>query len=148
MELFNTIKADIKEAMKAKENFKRDTLRSLQSAIKQEVIDNKIEASNEVVLKIIQRLIKQREDAANQYKNANRDDLFEKEIKESEILKSYLPKQLNDSELEEILKNIILEVGALSPKDMGKVMKTAKEKIGSKADGKRISECVKNLLKK
>jgi uncharacterized protein YqeY len=146
MELFDKIKADIKEAMKAKDTFKRDTLRGLQAAIKQEVIDNKVEASDDIVLKIIQKLVKQREDAATQYKDANREDLFEKESKEADILKSYLPKQLSDDELEEIVQNIISKVQATSPKDMGRVMKPAREEIGSKADGKRISQCVKRLL--
>jgi len=148
MSIIDQIKQDTKEAMKAKDAFTRDTLRSLQAAIKQEVIDNKVEASDDVVLKIIQRLIKQRNDAANQYKDAGREDLYEKETKEATILKAYLPAQLDDAELEAIVQEAINESKASSMKDMGKVMKPALQKVGNRADGKRVSECVKRLLAK
>ena len=146
MSLKEQLKNDLKEAMKAKDNFKRDTIRFLMSAIKQVEVDTRKELSDEDIVKIIQKSVKQREDAAQQYKDGGREDLYEKETKEAEILRSYLPKQLSDEELEAKLQAIIEEVGATSLKDMGKIMGVATKKLAGKADGKRINECVKSLL--
>jgi len=145
-DLYKKIKDDVKEAMKNKDAFKRDTLRTLTAAIKQQEVDKREEVTDAMVETLIQRLIKQRDEAAAQYKDAGRDDLYEKESGEIEVLKAYLPKQLDDAELEAIVKEIAAEVGAEGPKDMGKVMGAAKGKIGTKADGKRVSECVKAVL--
>lgn len=136
---------DIKVAMKAGENFKRDTLRTLNSALKQVEIDKRIELSDEMVFSILQSEIKKRNDSYEQYKNANRDDLADKEFKEIEIISGYLPKQLSDEELNDSVKKIINKNG-FSKKDMGLIMKKAKEEFGAKVDGKRLSECVKNLI--
>ncbi len=146
MSLKEQLKNDLKEAMKAKDNFKRDTIRFLMSAIKQVEVDTRKELSDEDIIKIIQKSVKQREDAAQQYKEGGREDLYEKEMKEAEILRSYLPKQLSDEELEAELKVIIEEVGATSLKDMGKIMGVATKKLAGKADGKRINQTVKKLL--
>jgi len=140
------LKNDLKEAMKSKDNFKRDVVRFLMSAIKQVEVDERRELSDEDIQKIIQKSVKQREDAANQYKEGGREDLYEKELKEAEILKSYLPKQLSDEELKAIIKETIKEVGASSMKDMGKVMGAVIKKTVGKADGKRINAIVKELL--
>ena len=141
------LKADLKAAMVAKDSFKRDTIRFLNSAIKQVEVDERRELSDDDIYKIIQKSIKQREDSANQYKDANRADLYEKELKEAELLKSYLPAQLSLEEIKDIVSSVINEIGAEGMKDMGRVMKTANEKIGSRSDGKTISEVVKELLK-
>ena len=146
-EIKERLKADLKAAMVAKDSFKRDTIRFLNSAIKQVEVDERRELSENDIYKIIQKSIKQREDAAKQYKDANRDDLYEKEIKEAELLKSYLPKQLSLEELKDIILSIINEIGAKDMKDMGRVMKEANAKIGSRSDGKTISTVVKELLK-
>jgi len=106
-----------------------------------------VELDDSGVESLLQKLIKQREDAARQYKEANRDDLYQKESNEIAILKEYLPKQLEEAELIDVVKDIIAKLNATSQKDMGRVMKEAKDTIGSKADGKRISEAVKSLLK-
>ncbi len=140
------LKSDLKAAMVAKDNFKRDTIRFLNSAIKQIEVDERRELGDDDIYKIIQKSIKQREDAAKQYLEAKRDDLYQKEIKEAKLLKEYLPKQLNSEELKEIISSIISELKANSIKDMGKVMKVANEKIGSSSDGKTISQVVKELL--
>jgi len=145
-ELYAQIKNDVKDAMRNKEVAKRDTLRTLTAAIKQKEVDERIEVTDADILALIQKLIKQRDEAATQYKDAGRDDLFEKETQEADVLKSYLPKQLDDAELDSALSAIIQEVGAQGPKDMGKVMGAAKAKIGSAADGRRISESTKRLL--
>ncbi len=146
MSLRTQIKDDIKAAMKAKEVAKRDALRLLDSALKQIEVDERKELTDEDVMAIIAKQIKQRNDAASQYRDAGRDDLLEKELLEISIYETYLPAQLSDDELAEVLKAIIAEVGAESMKDMGKVMGAAKAKVGNQADGKRINECVKSLL--
>jgi uncharacterized protein YqeY len=146
MSLKEQIKNDIKEAMKAKDVERRDALRLLSSAIKQVEVDERKELSDDDVIAIIVKQVKQRNDAASQYKEAGRDDLYDKEVAEIKVFEAYLPAQLSDEELEAALKAIIAEVGAESMKDMGKVMGAAKAKIGSQADGKRINECVKKLL--
>ncbi len=144
--LKDRLKNDLKEAMKSKDTFKRDVVRFLMSAIKQVEVDERRELSDEDIQRIIQKSVKQREDAAAQYKEGGREDLFEKEMKEAEILKSYLPKQLSDEELGAIIEETIKEVGASSMKDMGKVMGTVIKKTVGQADGKRINAIVKELL--
>ncbi|BAF70098.1 GatB/YqeY domain-containing protein [Nitratiruptor sp. SB155-2] len=146
MELKEQLQNDLKEAMKSKDTFKRDTIRFLMSAIKQVEVDTRKELSDEDIIKIIQKSVKQREEAASQYKEGGREDLYEKEMKEADILKSYLPKQLSDEELETELKKIIEEVGASSMKDMGKIMGVATKKLAGRADGKRINQMVKKIL--
>lgn len=136
----------MKRAMREKDLFKRDALRFLMSAIKQVEVDERRELTDGDIVKIIQKSIKQREDAANQYKEAKREDLYEKETKEAELLRGYLPRQLDDNELESELKKIIAEVGAASIKDLGKVMGTATKRLEGIAEGRRINECAKKLL--
>jgi uncharacterized protein YqeY len=137
---------DIKSAMKSKENFKRDTLRFLHAAIKQVEIDKRIELNDGDIIQIIQKSIKQRNDSISQYKEANRDELVEKEENEIKILEQYLPKQVNDEELKQIIKDIIKDVNATSKKDMKNVMSKAREILSGQADGKRISQMVGSLL--
>ena len=146
MSLRVQIKDDIKIAMKAKDVEKRNALRLLDSAMKQIEIDERRELSDDDVTAIIIKQIKQRNDAASQYKDASREDLMQIELNEIAFYEPYLPAQLNDDELKTAITAIIEEVGAKSMKDMGKVMGSAKAKIGSSADGKRINECVKALL--
>ncbi len=146
MSLKEQIKSDIKAAMRAKENAKRDTLRNIQTAIKQIEVDERRELSDADVEAILMKYLKQREDAKAQFKDANRDDLVAKEDAEIAIIKTYLPKPMDDAELETVLKEIIASTGAKSMKDMGKVMGVAKAAIGSRADGGRINGVVKRLL--
>lgn len=146
MGLREQILTDIKEAMKAKDTKKRDALRLLNSALKQIEVDERKELSDDDVIAIIQKQIKQRNDAASQYKEAGRDELYEKEMAEIAIFETYLPAQLDDTELESAVKAIIEKVGASSMKDMGKVMGAATKELAGQADGKRISTCVKALL--
>lgn len=136
---------DLKEAMKCGDTFKRDTLRLLNSALKQVEVDKRIELSDDDVIGILKSAYKQREDALEAYINASREDLAQKEKQEMDIILSYLPKQLSDDELKEAVKQIIAEVGAVGGKDLGKVMGVAK-KLSQVADGKRISAMAKELL--
>ena len=147
MSLRETINQDVKNAMKAKETKKRDALRLLTSAFKQIEVDERKELSDDDVIKIIQTQVKRRKDAASQYKDANREDLMQIELDEIACYEPYLPAQLSDEELTTLVKNIIEKVGASSMKDMGKVMGVASKELAGKADGKRINECVKTLLK-
>ncbi len=140
------INNDMKAAMKAKETAKRDALRLLLSAFKQVEVDERKELTDEDVAKIIQKQVKQRQDSAAQYKDAGRDDLLEKEELEIATFMVYMPKQLDDAELETAIKGIIEQVGAESMKDIGKVMGAASKQLSGKADGKRINECAKGLL--
>jgi len=146
MNLKEQIKNDIKTAMRAKENHKRDTLRNIQAAIKQIEVDQRIEVDDAMVEKILMKYAKQREDAIIQFKEAGRDDLVAKDETELALVMSYLPEPMDDEELESILKVIISDTGAASMKDMGKVMGAAKSTVGSRADGGRINQIVKKLL--
>ncbi len=146
MSLKEQISTDIKEAMKAKENVKRDALRLLSSAFKQIEVDERKELSDEDIIKIIQKQIKQRNDSIEQYTIAGRDDLIEKEQAEISFYEPYLPKQLSDEELTTAIKAIIAQVEATTMKDIGKVMGMASKELAGKVDGKRINECAKALL--
>ncbi len=146
MTLKEQLKSDLKDAMRAKDINKRDSIRSINTMIKQIEVDERIELTDDAIIKLIQKGIKQREEAITQYKEAKRDDLIKKEQDQIDIFSLYLPKQLDDSELEIIIQAIIDEVGATSMKDMGKIMSPAKDKIGGSADGKRINMMVKKLL--
>jgi len=146
LNLRETINTEVKNAMKAKDTKKRDALRLLMSAFKQIEVDERKELSDDDVIKIIQTQVKRRNDAATQYRNAGREDLLQIELDEIAFYEVYLPAQLSDDELASELKEIISKVGASTPKDMGKVMGMASKALAGKADGKRISECVKTLL--
>jgi uncharacterized protein YqeY len=146
MSLKEQIKNDIKDAMRAKEVVKRDTLRNIQTAIKQIEVDERRDVSDADIESIMMKYLKQREDAKTQFADAGREDLVEKENAEIAIVKVYLPEPMDDNELEVIVKEIIASVGAESMKDMGKVMGAAKGAIGSRADGGRINVIVKKLL--
>ncbi|TET88477.1 MAG: GatB/YqeY domain-containing protein [Sulfurovum sp.] len=146
MSLKEQIKNDIKDAMRAKETLKRDTLRNIQAAIKQIEVDERRDVSDADVEAILMKYAKQREDAMAQFKDAGRDDLVEKELAELALVKTYLPEPMDDAELESVLKEVIASTGAESMKDMGKVMGAAKGAIGSRADGGRINVMVKKLL--
>ena len=146
MTLRETINQDVKNAMKAKETKKRDALRLLTSAFKQIEVDERKELSDDDIIKIIQKQVKSRNDSIAQYKEAGRDDLMQVELDEIAFYMPYLPAQLSDDELSTAVKDIISKVGATSMKDMGKVMGMASKQLAGKADGKRINECVKELL--
>ncbi len=146
MSLNAQIKSDIKDAMRAKETVKRDTLRNIQAAVKQIEVDERRDVTDADLETIMMKYLKQREDAKTQFANAGRDDLVAKEDAEIAIVKAYLPEPMDDAELELVLKEVIASVGAESMKDMGKVMGGAKSAIGSRADGGRINVMVKKLL--
>ncbi|MCT7505441.1 GatB/YqeY domain-containing protein [Aliarcobacter cryaerophilus] len=146
MSLKEKLNEDLKQAMRDKEVVKRDSIRAINTMIKQIEVDERRVLDDAEVIKLVQRGIKQREEAISQYSAASRDDLVQKEQEQVDVFMLYLPKQLSDVELENGMKEIISEVGATSLKDMGKVMGAASKKFAGVADGKRINEMVKKLL--
>jgi len=146
MSLKEQIKEDIKAAMRAKETAKRDTLRNIQTVIKQIEVDERKELTDADVEKILMKYAKQREDGITQFKEAGREDLVAKEAAELTLIKSYLPEPMSDEELESVLKGIITAIDAKGMQDMGKIMGAAKQEVGSRADGGRINQIVKKLL--
>lgn len=146
MSLKDNLKSDLKEAMKSKDVLKRDVIRFLNSAVKQIEVDERRELSDSDILKVIQKSIKQRVDSIAQYRDANRDDLADKEEAEVKLLKKYLPEQLSDGELETKLKEIISKVEATTMRDIGKVMQVATKELSNVADGKRINQIAKSIL--
>lgn len=148
MNLEETISEGIKEAMKSKDPVRRDTLRN----VKKYIIELKTSGANidvvsdADVLKIITKLAKQGSDSADIFKSQNRDDLYEYEMAQVSVLREFLPAQLSDDELTEAVKAIVERLGASSMKDMGKVMGVTSKELAGKADGKKVSEKVKELL--
>ena len=146
MSLKEQLKTDMKDAMRAKEIVKRDTIRSINTMIKQIEVDERIDLDDDAVVKLIQKGIKQREEAISQYKEADRNDLVDVEQAQIDIFKLYLPKQLTDEELESMTQEIIKEVGATSMKDMGKLMGILKSQLDGKADMGQVSQLIKSKL--
>jgi hypothetical protein len=144
--LTEKVRADLTESMKARTAERTSTLRMLQAAIKNEQINLGHELSDEEALSVIRKSVKQRHDSIEQFTRGNRPDLASKEAAEVEILKSYMPPELSDSELESGLREIIASTGAQSKKDMGKVMKEATARYKGRADGRKIQEIVSRLL--
>jgi len=148
--IIDRINDDFKSAMKNKEVLKLSALRLLKSAISYALIEeNKRDgdkASDELVMKVIAKQIKQRQDSIENYEKANRSDLADKEKEEMAIFQAYMPEQLADDALEALVKSAIGESQAASKKEMGKVMKIVMEKAKGQAGGKRVSAMVQKLL--
>ena len=148
MDLFEKVSEDIKNAMKAKDKVALETLRN----VKKVFLEAKTApGANDTLtdadaLKLIQKLVKQGKDSAAIYVEQKRQDLAEAELAQVAVLEKYLPKQMSAEELEAELKKIIAEVGATSPKEMGKVMGVASKALAGRAEGRAISEAVKKLL--
>ncbi|EGK8009283.1 GatB/YqeY domain-containing protein [Campylobacter lari] len=146
MSLKDQILEDIKEAMRNKDDFKRNTLRTLNASFKQIEVDERITLSDERIYKIIASEIKKRNEAALAFSKGSREDLAQKELQEVAILSTYLPKQLSDEELESELKKLIDKLQISSLKEQGILMKEAKAAFGASVDGKRLNEMVRKLL--
>jgi uncharacterized protein YqeY len=148
MNLFDQVSDDIKAAMLAKDKIRLQALRG----VKKEFLEAKTakggngELTDEAAVKILQKMVKQRKESAEIFKDQGREELAENELAEVTAIEIYLPKQLSAEELEAILKEIIAQTGAEGPKDMGKVMGAATKALAGKADGRMISETVKKLL--
>ncbi|MBL1209709.1 GatB/YqeY domain-containing protein [Geminocystis sp. GBBB08] len=150
MSLKEQIGEDIKSAMKAKDKIRLETVRSIKKVLLEKEVELRGKGKNSLTpedeIEILVQQAKQRRDSIQQYLQANRADLADKEKLELEIIETYLPAQISDTELEEIISNIITQVGATTPKDLGKVMGVAMKELKGKADGKKIQELVKSQL--
>ena len=148
MDLFEKVSEDIKNAMKAKDKVALETLRNVKKCFLEA---KTAPGANDTLtdadaLKIMQKLVKQGKDSAGVYAGQGRQDLSDAELAQVAVIERYLPKQMSAEELENVLKEIIAEVGAAGPKDMGKVMGVASKRLAGKAEGRAISEAVKRLL--
>ncbi len=146
MTLKESIQNDIKNAMKQKDQFKVDTLRMAMSEIRKGEIDSRKDFTDDEVIKVIKKGVKTREDAIEMFKQGSRNDLVEKESKEIEILRKYLPAQLSIAEIEKIVIDAIAELNASAPKDIGIVMRHVMQKHGSQIDGKTVQEIARLKL--
>ncbi|MFC2355459.1 MAG: GatB/YqeY domain-containing protein [Capnocytophaga ochracea] len=148
MSLQTKVMEALKEAMKAKDTVALESLRAIKSAIL--LAKTEAGAAEELSeadeLKLLQKLVKQRKDSAALYAQQGRNDLAEPELAQMAVIEKFLPAQLSEAEVETALRGIINQVGATTPKDMGKVMGLATKQLAGKADGKLISEIVKRLL--
>jgi len=136
----------LKEAMKAKDNATRDVIRLLQSAVKQVEIDTRKELSADEVMDVLQKEAKKRRESIFEYEKGGRQDLADTEKFELTVIEKFLPKQLSADEVREIVRGVIAEVGATSAKDLNKVMPAVMAKVKGVADGKLVSQIVKELL--
>ena len=146
MTLREKINEDMKTAMKARETEKLGAIRLLQSALKQKEVDERVELTDDLVLAIIEKMLKQRRDSIEQFTAGNRLDLVAKEEFEVGVLSAYMPQQLTEAEVLAILDGVIAETGATSPKDMGKVMNALRPKVAGRADMGKLSAMVKARL--
>jgi uncharacterized protein len=150
MSLKERIGEDIKTAMKAKDKIRLETVRSIKKAILEKEVALRPQGidslSEEHEIELLSQQAKQRRDSIEQFQNAGRDDLADKESQELAIIETYLPEQVSDSELEAIIDEIIASSGATSVKDLGKVMGPAMKQLKGKADGKKIQGLVKSKL--
>ena len=148
MNLFDQVSNDIKSAMLAKDKVRLEALRG----IKKEFLEAKTakgadgELTDDMAMKILAKMVKQRKESAQIYTEQNRPDLAEPELAEAAVIETYLPKQMTEEELTEALKAIIAQVGATTPQEMGKVIGVATKQLAGRADGRAISAKVKELL--
>ena len=147
MNIFERVNEDIKKAMLAKDKIRLTALRAAKSAfLLAQTESGDKEISQEREIQIIQKLVKQRNDSATIYKEQNRSELYEQEIAEAKILEEYLPEQISETEIRECVSKIIMETGASTVKDMGKIIGLSVKAMAGKADNKIISQIAKELL--
>ncbi len=146
MSLRSQLETDMKAAMRARDNEKRDAIRYVLSAVKNAEIDKRAELTPDEEVKLIRLQVKQRQDSIEQFRSGGREDLAAKEESQVTILEKYLAQQMSDEELREFVKQGIAETGAEGPKDMGKVMGILNPRTGGRVDGKRLSSVVRDAL--
>lgn len=146
MSLKQKLQEDLKSSMKNKDAIKKSVITLIRSSIKQYEVDNRVELKDDEIVDLIAKQLKQTRDSREEFAKAGRDDLVSKAEAEIEVLKEYLPQQLSEEELNEIVISTISEVGATSMKDMKKIMTSIMPKVKGRADGKLINELVKKNL--
>ena len=137
---------DLKEAMRSKNEIKKNTVQMVRAAILQIEKDKGIQVEDDRILEIIAKEVKSKRDAIKDFEKAERQDLIDQTNQEIEVLQQYLPKQLSKEEIKVELEKIIAKIGATTMKDMGAIMKEAKAKMGASADGKTINEVAKEIM--
>ncbi len=140
------LKKDMIEAMKAKDKDRLTVIRMVKAALDQARIDKKVEITDDLLIDVVNKQIKMRNDGIEEFKKANRQDLVDKTTSEIEILKNYLPEQLSAEDVEKIIEEAIKKVEATTQKDMGKVMKEVTPSLKGRTDMKAVSELIKNKL--
>ncbi len=146
MSLKEQLSNDLKEAMKEKDQLKKNVITMVRADIKQVEVDKRIDLEDDGIIEIIAKQVKQRRDAQEEFEKGGRQDLVEQAQQEIQLLMKYLPAQMSEDEIEKLVKDTILEIGAQSMKDMGKVMVALMPKTRGKADGKLVNEIVKKCL--
>lgn len=148
MSLITQIDQDIKQAMLAKQPERLQALRSIKSALLLAKTEKGAaeELTEEAEIKVLQKLVKQRKESADIYKTQNREDLYEIEMQEMRVIEPYLPQQMSRFEIEGYIQDLMTRIGATSAQDMGRIMGLASKELAGKADGKTISEIVRQLL--
>lgn len=146
MSLKLQISEDMKNAMRAKDSARLGTIRLLQAAIKQREVDERIELDDSAVIAVIEKMLKQRRDSIAAYESANRNDLADIEKFEVTVLQTYLPQQLTEDEIKQILETVVTETAASGIKDMSKVMEAIKPLVAGRADMGKISGLIKTRL--
>ena len=148
MGIIQKLDEEIKKAMKAQDSVRLGALRLIKTSAKNKEIELIHPLSEAEFFACLSTMVKQRHEAIDQFKKGNRDDLIKKEEDEIRVIEGFLPKQLSEGELDSLIAEAMSTTGAKGPKDMGLVMKTLKEKTAGRADGKLLSEKVKNALSK
>lgn len=146
MTLREKITADMKDAMRAKEMAKLGTIRLITAALKQKEVDERVELTDDMVIAIIEKMVKQRKDSIQQYEAGGRADLADAEKAELTVLQAYLPEGLSEDEIKAEVQAVVTELSAAGPKDMGKVMAALKTKLAGRADMTAVSALVKAAL--
>ena len=146
MSLKAQITEDMKTAMRAKDSERLGTIRLLQAAMKQKEVDERVELDDAMIITIVDKMIKQRNDSITAFETANRQDLADKEKAEIEVIKAYLPERMSAEEITAAVQGIVAELGAAGPGDMGKVMGAVKTRLAGKADMGQVSTAVKAAL--
>lgn len=146
MSLKEKLMEDLKDSMKSKDTIKKNTITMVRAAIKQKEVDERIELSEDAILDIISKQLKEKRMAIEEFKKGQRQDLVELTEKEIEILLQYLPKQLSEEEVEEIVIETIKEINATSMKDIGIIMKAVMPKVKGRTDGNIVNKIIKKVF--
>lgn len=147
MSLKDKLMEDLKDSMRNKDVIKKNTITMIRAAIKQKEVDDRSEKTEEDIIDIISKQLKEKRGAIEDFKKGNRQDLVDLTEKEIDILLEYLPKQLSEEELEKIVAEAIKETNATSMKDIGMIMKTVMPKVKGRADGNMVNNIIKKILK-
>jgi len=146
MSLQERLAYELKNAMKNKDQLRKNVITMIRADIKQIEVDKRVELTDEDVIEIISKQAKQRKDSIEEFKKGGREDLVEQAAQELDVLMEYLPEQLSEEEIETIIKEVIADTGATSMKDMGKIMATAMPKLKGRTDGKVVNQIVRKIL--